>query len=101
MKNLFLDTNIFLSFYSFGKDDLKELEKLNELIIKKEIKLYTTTQIINEFRRNREIKIAEAYKTFEDSKINIVMPAILKQYSQYRHIQRLQKLIGKKKIRVS
>ncbi len=37
--NLFIDTNIWLAMFHLSKDDLKELNKLKELI-GKEIKIY-------------------------------------------------------------
>ncbi len=64
--NLFIDTNIYLSFYHFTSDDLEELRKLIVAIHEKRIKLYVTSQLRDEFRRNREIKIADALKLFTD-----------------------------------
>lgn len=44
MINLFIDTNIWLAMFHLSKDDLKELNKLKELI-GKEIKIYIPRQV--------------------------------------------------------
>lgn len=54
MIHLFIDTNIFLNFYKFSKDQLNKLEELVSLIKAKKVKLYLTEQILDEFNRNRE-----------------------------------------------
>ena len=51
--NLFIDTNIFLSFFHFTKDDLEEIRKLEVLIDKKEVVLWLPEQVQDEFHRNR------------------------------------------------
>ena len=43
MINLFIDTNIWLAMFHLSKDDLKELNKLKELI-GKEIKIEQNTK---------------------------------------------------------
>jgi hypothetical protein len=60
--NLFIDTNIFLSFYHLSSDDLEELRKLGVLLDKKKVTLLLPKQVIDEYRRNREVKIADALK---------------------------------------
>jgi predicted nucleic acid-binding protein len=51
---LFIDTNILLSFYALNQEDLAELNKLIEAIDKQQITLLFTDQIFDEFYRNRE-----------------------------------------------
>ena len=51
MINLFIDTNIFLSFYHLTSEDLEELKKLFVLIDKNEIQLFLPTQVRNELER--------------------------------------------------
>ena len=60
--NLFIDTNIFLSFYHLSSADLEELRKLVVLIDQGRLKLYLPSQVVDEFRRNRDNKIADAIK---------------------------------------
>ena len=55
--NLFIDTNIFLSFYYLSSDDLEELNKLAVLLQQSEVTLFLTNQVVEEFRRNRENRL--------------------------------------------
>ena len=43
--DLFLDANVFLSFYHFGKDDLETMHKAVKLIEDKEIRLFTRVRM--------------------------------------------------------
>ncbi len=81
--NLFIDTNIFLSFYHLSSDDLEELRKLAVLLDKKKVTLLLPKQVIDEYRRNREVKIADALKRFQDNKLNDQFPQICKEYEEY------------------
>ena len=65
MLNLYLDANIYLSFYHYSEDDIDELDKLLVLLEEKKVILYLPEQTRNEFLRNRENKIADAMKSFE------------------------------------
>jgi len=85
--NLFIDTNIYLSFYHFTSDDLEELRKLLTAITKGKINLYITPHLKDEFRRNREIKIADAIKQFTKKHIDIKFPNFCKEYSEYEHLR--------------
>ena len=91
MKYLFIDTNIYLTFYHFSSDDLEELKKLLVAIDNKKILLYITRQIINEFRRNREAKIADALKIFNSQKLPDQFPQICKGYEEYAALRELLK----------
>lgn len=51
---LFIDSNIFLSFYEFTSEDLTELDKLCRLIEKKEMDLLLPQQVVDETWRKRE-----------------------------------------------
>lgn len=90
-KNLFIDTNIFLSFYHFTKDDLEELDKLVVLLENKEIRLFLPKQVEEEFWRNREAKIADALKRLREQKLNLQFPQLSKGYAGYNKLRSLQK----------
>lgn len=62
--HLFIDTNVLLNFFAYSKDDLEQLDKLVQLVHAKTIKLYLTEQIVNEFSRNRDAKLAESFAKF-------------------------------------
>ncbi len=89
--HLFIDTNIFLSFYHLTNDDLEELRKLSVLIEKGQITLYLTEQVKSEYLRNREIKIADAIKRLKEQKLNLHFPQLCKDYKEYPALRKLQK----------
>lgn len=89
MKNLFIDTNVYLKFYHFSSDDLEELKKLLVAVSNKRINLYITKQVINEFRRNREDKIADALSRFTEQKLPDQFPQICKAYDEYKNLREL------------
>lgn len=78
--NLFLDSNIWLDLFHFSSNDLEEFSKLKNKI-NKEIKLFIPNQVIYEIRRNRDSKISDAYKKFQN--INIEIPNLCKGYDEY------------------
>lgn len=81
MINIFIDTNVYLSFYRLSSDDVEKLEILVELIKEaKEAKLFTTTQIIDEFSRNRDSVVAEALKVFSEFSKSAPYVPFMKKY---------------------
>jgi PIN domain len=56
----FIDTNVYLNFFSFTDAELEELRKLHAAVSTGELKLWTTSQVANELRRNRETKVADS-----------------------------------------
>jgi hypothetical protein len=89
--NLFIDTNVFLSFYHLSSDDLEELHKLSVLVEKKMVRLILPRQVRDEFRRNRDAKIADALKRFREVRLNLQYPQLCKDYSEYERLRELQK----------
>jgi len=85
--NLFIDTNIYLTFYHYSSDDLEELKKLSSTINNRAITLYCTDQVKDEFKRNREAKISDALKRFNDQKLNTQFPQICKEYEEYKQLR--------------
>lgn len=81
--NVFIDTNVYLKFYHYSNDELEELRKLIVLIEQREINLLIPKQVYNEYVRNREVKIADALKTFREDKLNNAFPIFLKEYPEY------------------
>lgn len=88
---LFIDTNIFLSFYHLTSEDLEELRKLGVLLDQKQVTLYLTDQVRTEFRRNRETKIADALKRLAEQRLNLQFPQLCKDYVEYNELRELQK----------
>jgi hypothetical protein len=89
--HLFLDTNILLSFFHYAGDDLEELKKLIVLLEKGKVHLYVPRQVLSEFSRNREIKIADALKKLKEQRLNLQFPQISKDYGEYITLRKLQK----------
>jgi len=84
--NIFLDTNIYLSFYHTAGDDLEEMKKLAVVIRKKKAKLLFPDQVWNEFRRNRERTIADAIKRITEQKIGFAFPQVSRDYPEYTQL---------------
>jgi predicted nucleic acid-binding protein len=79
---LFIDTNILLSFYALNQEDLAELNKLIEAIEKQQITLLLTDQIIDEFYRNREQRIDGAIKSLRTQTFNPQFPQLCEDYPE-------------------
>lgn len=79
---LFIDTNILLSFYSLNQDDLAELNKIIAAIEQQQITLLLTDQIINEFYRNREQRIDGAIKSFRTQTFSTQFPQLCEDYPE-------------------
>lgn len=89
--NIFIDTNIFLSFYHFTSDDLEELKKLAVLARRGEVTLFLPEQVVDEFRRNRAVKIADAVKRLREQRLTLQLPQISKQYEEYEQLREAQR----------
>lgn len=79
MKNIFIDSNIWLSLYSFSSDDLDQFMKLKGLI-NRDVIIWLPEQVCYEVGRNRENKIKDTMTRFESWKFEI--PNIVKGYEQ-------------------
>ncbi|GAA4776856.1 PIN domain-containing protein [Flavobacterium hankyongi] len=82
-RNLYIDTNVYLTFYHFSNEDLEELKKLIALINTDNIKLYLPEQTKNEFDRNREVKIADSLDKLRGVKLGNQFPMICHSYDEY------------------
>jgi hypothetical protein len=67
--DLFIDTNIYLSFYRLTKSDNDALKKIFVLDHQKEFRLLSTEQVIDEFNRNRSKVILESKNLFDDLRL--------------------------------
>lgn len=86
--NLFIDTNIFLSFYHLTSEDLEEIRKLAVLIDKGDIVLWLPQQVEEEYLRNRENKISDALKKLREQNFKGQYPAFCKDYDEYNKLKR-------------
>jgi predicted nucleic acid-binding protein len=93
--NIFIDTNIFLSFYHFTSDDLEELKKLVVLLSNGRVRLFLPQQVLDEFWRHRENKIADALNRLRDQRLNLQFPQFCKDYEEFDNLRQLQKSYAK------
>jgi hypothetical protein len=80
--HLFIDTNVFLRFYAFANDDIEQLKKLVGLIKKGRLQLYATTQLHQEFYRNREKKLTDSIRDFERLALQQAIPRYMDDYAE-------------------
>jgi len=88
MKYVFIDTNVFLNFYSFNKDHLDKLKELVRLIKESKIKLILPRQVIDEFNRNRENKLKETLDYLDSFKNKFRSPTTCHDFSEMKEIQK-------------
>lgn len=74
MLHIYIDTNVFLRFFSYSADALAEVEKLAALIASDQVCSYTTEQTIDEHNRNRDAEIAEALKRVNGIATSVEIP---------------------------
>ncbi|XOF33571.1 MAG: PIN domain-containing protein [Candidatus Electrothrix sp. YB6] len=89
--HVFVDTNILLSFYHYSND---ELDSLNEVFTDHEhgaATVYVTEQVKDEFVRNRDGKIKDALKKFNNSRLHPQFPSFMKGYEEYKRLQEIAK----------
>ena len=83
MLHLFIDTNVYLTFFGFTSDDLEELHKLSVAITSEEARLWTTGQVKDEFQRRREGMVAESLQALKAMKPNEKTPQMARNLSEF------------------
>jgi predicted nucleic acid-binding protein len=94
--NIFIDTNIFLSFFHLSSDELEELKKLAVLLREKKVILFLPEQVRQEFLRNRANKIADAIKRLRAQQSGLQIPQMGKQYPEFTEIMEAHNIVQKK-----
>ena len=87
MKNVFIDTNILLSFFSYSTDHLNKLEELVELIKKKKVHLFISQQVVDEFNRNRDVKLKEVLKNLNTFSMDLKSPVVCHDLKEMKELQ--------------
>ena len=87
---LFIDTNIFLSFYEFTKDDLEELKKLSTMLARDELTLLLPTQVVDEFWRNRDQRIAAGVRHVRQLAGRRSYPRLFQGLAEYEEVRGLE-----------
>jgi hypothetical protein len=104
--NLFIDSNVFLFFFHFSKDDLEELDKLAEMTKRKKVRLIVPEQVRLEVRRNRERVILQCLESLSSLTMKVRFPNLAESYDlcdnarsamieANKHLQKLASRIGK------
>ena len=93
--NVFIDTNIFLSFYHYTSDDLDELRKIRFLLDSEALALWIPNQVVDEFDRNRERKIADALTKLRAQSLKLQFPEVCKDFEEYNRLRDLQRQYSK------
>jgi hypothetical protein len=86
---VFIDTNILLDIYHLSGPDLEELRKFKRMVEKGKVELLVSTQVVDEFWRNRERVIADAMKAFRESKAAAKIPNIIRIYPEAKELKSL------------
>ena len=84
---LFIDANVFLSFYEFTNEDITELRKLVLLIEQEKVGLLLSQQVADEVRRRRAGTISGSFRKFRQSRISMPFPSYCKEYRNYDAMQ--------------
>ncbi|HZS81053.1 MAG TPA: PIN domain-containing protein, partial [Herbaspirillum sp.] len=80
--HLFVDSNVFLDFYSYAKDDLGQLKRLIEYLHVDGICLHLPQHVINELERNRETKLKTSAEQFKKENFPTAIPRHMQDYPQ-------------------
>lgn len=84
---MFIDTNILLELFKLSGPDLDELKKVLKLREKQKIEILISSQIEDEFWRNRESVIADAIRNLKETKIIQKLPNIVRGYDTYKTLK--------------
>ncbi|QJP98683.1 hypothetical protein C798_00085 [Herbaspirillum rubrisubalbicans Os34] len=72
--HVFVDTNVYLSLYHFSNDDVPSLAALKEKIEARQVVLHLPQQVVNEWYRNREVKLKAAAEDFSRTAFQVQIP---------------------------
>lgn len=97
-KHLFIDTNVYLRIFRKTSDTLNEVELLLELINAGEIRLYTTEQVLEEYFRNVEREVEEAFEDIRSIAERVELPRLAQQFEHASEIlEAFNRIRGAKK----
>ncbi|MDU3820691.1 MAG: PIN domain-containing protein [Cutibacterium granulosum] len=88
-RSVFIDTNTYLSFFRLSNNDLNEIKKLLHGVKSKELTVWLTSQVLDEFDRNREGVIFDALQKFRDEQVPKSYPKLMHGYSEYGKLKKM------------
>jgi predicted nucleic acid-binding protein len=97
---VFIDTNVFLSFFHYTSDALDDLEKLVEAAKQGRIRLLLPDQIVDEFTRDREVKLLETRKKIAEAKGGGQYPHAFRDDEEYDALRELESQFNQVRSRV-
>jgi len=91
--HLFIDTNVFLSFYEYSETSLDSIQELVKLVKRRKIDLWLPEQVEDEFYRNRENKLSTLMKNIASMKkaFKPSYPRICKDHDLFDEVRDSQK----------
>jgi hypothetical protein len=98
--NIFIDANVFLSFYEASADALLELSKIEAVIKAGKASLWLPDQVKREFWKNREGSIAAALREFEKSAGLGSVPRLVREHTEFKQLTELAGAAEKKKAEI-
>lgn len=82
IKNVVLDTNIYLSFFHFTQDDIASIDRLKNAFSGGSFTLWLPEQVREEYYCNREKKIAEVIKELKGRSLSNNIPLMYRGYDE-------------------
>lgn len=98
--HIFIDANVYLSFYETSADALLELEKLEAMIMAGKATLWLPDQVKREFWKNREGSIDAALVTFQKSGDFGSVPLLVREDAEFSDLKKLFGAFEKKKTEI-
>jgi hypothetical protein len=98
--HIFIDANIYLSFYEQTPDAFVDLAKLGAVIKGDKAQLWLPDQVKREFWKNREGSIASALGSFEKPPVLPAAPRLVHEDSEFEKLKELAKATEKKKAEI-
>ena len=86
--NLFIDTNVFLSFYEYSSEDLDQLEQLTAYIKTDNVILHLPEQVKHEYLRGRDGTLNRAMKDFRNPRLLSRFPRMAMDYDEYNSLHK-------------
>ncbi|MBN9690149.1 MAG: DUF4935 domain-containing protein [Verrucomicrobia bacterium] len=97
MIHVFIDTNVFLDFYSTSTESLTELRRLADMAEGRVVKLWMPDQVKREFWKNRSEKIETILSAYEREKISGSVPVLIREDTEFQDIKNLLRDLEKRK----
>ncbi|NOH22556.1 PIN domain-containing protein [Vibrio europaeus] len=98
--NVFIDTNIYFTFYNLSSESIEELKKALILHKEKKITLWLPELIINEFWRNRAGEIGRLTKDFKKN-IALQIPQLVLADDKSPELIEIQRQLNKTKSEIA